>query len=95
MCLCEIHSPTLTVQQAKTCVINGGKESIISETDDIIRQIRYYVLLHSYAAPSSFIVLIYGRLLQAGVKILGRILELSFHIREFSHNFDLGTEYSA
>ena len=72
MCLCEIHSPTLTAQHAKTCVINRGKENIISETDDIIRQIRCYVLLHSYTAPSSFIVLTYGRLLQAGVKILGR-----------------------
>lgn len=72
MCLCEIPSPTLIAQHAKTCVINGGKESIISETGDIIRQIKYYVLLHSYKAPSSFIVLMYGRLLQAGVKILDR-----------------------
>jgi hypothetical protein len=95
MCLCEIHSPTLTVQHAKSCVINGGKENIISETDDIIRQIRYDVLLHSYTAPSSFIVLIYGRLLQAGVKILGQILELLFHICEVPKNFGLRTEYSA
>lgn len=72
MCLSEIHSTTLTAQHAKTCVIKGGKEYIIYETDDIIRQIRYYVLLHSYTAPSSFIVLIYGRLLKAAAKILGR-----------------------
>jgi hypothetical protein len=68
MCLCEIHSPTLTAHHAKTCVINGGKENIISETDDIIRQIRCHVLLHSYTASSSFILLMYGRLLQAAVK---------------------------
>jgi hypothetical protein len=72
MRLSGIHSPTLTAQHAKTCVTNGGKENIIYETDDIIRKIRYYVLLHSYTAPSSFIVLIYGRLLKAGAKILGR-----------------------
>ena len=96
MCLREIHSPTLTAQHLKTCVINGGKDNIISETDDMIRQIMYYVLLHSYKAANSFIVLIHGKLLQAGVKILGRILELSFHIREVPRsNFGLRANYPA
>jgi len=44
MCLCEIHSPAVTAHHAKTFVIKGGNENIISETDDdVIRQIRYYV----------------------------------------------------
>ena len=40
--------------------------------------------------------MIYGRLLQAGVKILHRILELSFHIREAPRsNFGLRANYPA